>query len=68
VVNYTLTPTGGSTKPAKTGRVRVEVTYDSADQPYASVAAQQDAQDRAAGEAARRIQLELATWLARPGS
>ncbi|HEX5379270.1 MAG TPA: LPS assembly lipoprotein LptE [Phenylobacterium sp.] len=51
---------------AKTGRVRVEVTYDSADQPYASVAAQQDAQDRAAGEAARRIELELAAWLAKP--
>ncbi len=51
---------------AKTGRVRVEITYDSADQPYASVAAQQDAEDRAAGEAARRIQLELATWLAQP--
>jgi LPS-assembly lipoprotein len=51
---------------AKKGQVRVEVTYDSADQPYASVAAQQDAQDRAAGEAARRIELELATWLAMP--
>ena len=50
--------------PAKTGRVRVELTYDSADQPFASVAAQQDAQERAAAEAARRIQLELAAWFA----
>src|SRR4051794_14977346 len=49
---------------AKTGRVRVELTYDSADQPYASVTAAQDAQDRATQEAARRIQLELAAWLA----
>jgi LPS-assembly lipoprotein len=49
---------------AKRGQVRVELTYDSADQPYASIAAQQDAQDRAADEAARRIQLELAVWLA----
>ena len=49
---------------AKRGRVRVEVTYDSADQPYASIAAQQDAQDRAAQETARRIQLEVAAWLA----
>ena len=49
---------------AKRGRVRVELTYDSADQPYASIAAQQDAEDRAAQEAARRIQLELAAWLA----
>jgi len=68
VVDYALTAVSGATKPAKTGKVRVEVTYDSADQPYASVAAQQDAQDRAAGEAARRIQLELATWLAKPGA
>ncbi len=60
---YTLTalPSGA---PAKTGNVRVELTFDSADQPYASVAAQQDVQDRAAQEAARRIQLELAAWLA----
>lgn len=49
---------------AKTGRVRVELTYDSADQPYASITAAQEAQDRATEEAARRIQLELAAWLA----
>jgi LPS-assembly lipoprotein len=49
---------------AKRGRVRITVTYDSADQPYAAVAAQQDAQDRAAEQAAGQIQLELATWLA----
>jgi LPS-assembly lipoprotein len=49
---------------AKRGTVRVELTYDSADQPYAAIAAQQDAEDRAAEEAARRIQLELAAWLA----
>jgi LPS-assembly lipoprotein len=50
--------------PAKQGSVRVELTYDSADQPYASISAQQDAQDRAASEAARRIEMELAVWLA----
>ncbi len=61
---YTLTPSEGTAKP-KVGRVRVEVTYDSADQPYASVAAQQDAQDRATEEAARKIQLELAVWMAK---
>lgn len=49
---------------AKKGRVRVEVTYDSADQPYAAIIAEQDAQDRSAEEAARRIQLEVAAWLA----
>jgi LPS-assembly lipoprotein len=61
--NYQLSslPSGAL---AKRGVVRVELTYDSADQPYASIAAQQDAQERAAEEAARRIQLELAAWLA----
>jgi LPS-assembly lipoprotein len=61
--NYQLSslPSGAL---AKRGVVRVELTYDSADQPYASIAAQQDAQQRAAVEAARRIQLELAAWLA----
>ena len=49
---------------AKQGVVRVELTYDSADQPYASISAQQDAQDRGAQEAARRIEVELAAWLA----
>jgi len=63
---YTLTSVA-SGQTAKTGSVRVELTYDSADQPYASISAQQDAQDRAAMEAARRIQLELAVWFANGG-
>lgn len=66
-VAYALSPTEAG-KDGKTGRVRVEVTYDSADQPYASITAQQDAQDRAAGEAARKIEQELAVWLSRPGA
>jgi LPS-assembly lipoprotein len=63
IANYVLSsvPSGAV---AKRGQVRVELTYDSADQPYAAIAAQQDAQDRAAQEAARRIQLELAVRLA----
>jgi LPS-assembly lipoprotein len=60
---YTLSQLS-SGRMAKTGRVRIELTYDSADQPYASIAAQQEAQDRAAEQAAQRIQLELAVWLA----
>ena len=46
------------------GSAAATVTYDSADQPYASIAAQQDSQERAATEVARRIQLDLAAWLA----
>jgi hypothetical protein len=51
-------------QPAKAGKVQATVTYDSADQPYASIAAEQDGQERAATDAARQIQLELAAWLA----
>ncbi len=61
-VNYTLTTATGA--PARQGRVRSSVTYDSADQPDASIAAEQDGQERAAAEAARQIQLELAVWMA----
>jgi len=46
------------------GHTNAVVTYDSADQPYAAVAAQQDGQERAAAEIARKIQLDLAAWLA----
>lgn len=46
------------------GLTEVSVTYDSADQPYAAIAAQNDGQERAAAEVARKIQLDLATWLA----
>lgn len=63
IANYVVSavPSGAV---AKRGRVRVDLTYDSADQPYAAIMAQQDAQDRAAQEAARQIQIEVAAWLA----
>ena len=48
----------------RSGSTSAAVTYDSADQPYASVSAQQDSQERAAAEVARKIQLDLAAWLA----
>lgn len=47
------------------GTTQTEVTFDRADQPYASIAANQDAQSRAASELARKIQLQLADWIAR---
>ena len=61
-VSYTLTTAGGAS--ARSGRVTSAVTYDSANQPYASIAAEQDGQERAAAKAARQIQIELASWLA----
>ena len=64
--NYTLV-SSASGAPVKSGTARAQVTYDSADQPYASITAQQDAQDRAAAECARKIQVELAAWIATQG-
>jgi LPS-assembly lipoprotein len=48
-------------------RINSEVTYNSVDQPYAAIAGQQDAEARAAADAARRIQIELASWFAGRG-
>lgn len=49
------------------GLVQVNVTYDSADQPYAGIAAELDGQKRAAEQAAERIRLELSSYFASPG-
>lgn len=46
----------------KAGAEPIQVEYDVADQPYAGVAAQQSGQERAAEEAARRIQADLAIY------
>lgn len=51
-------------QPVRTGSAYATATYDSADQPYAAVSAQQDGQERAAAEVARKIQIDLAAWLA----
>ena len=61
--NWTLADTKTG-KPVRTGSTYATATYDSADQPYAAISAQQDGQERAAAEVARKIQLELAAWLA----
>jgi LPS-assembly lipoprotein len=52
--------------PITQGLVQVNVSYDSADQPYAGVAAELDGQKRAAEQAADRIRLELASYFANP--
>lgn len=53
-----------SGKVLKTGDQPVEVSYAAADQPYAGVAAEEDAQKRAAGEAAQRIRIDIASYFA----
>lgn len=62
-VEWKLTDTATGSEVRK-GVATAVVTYDSADQPYAAIAAQQDGQERAAAEVARKIQLDLAAWLA----
>ena len=52
-------------KIAHTGIVNSQVSYDAADAPYAAIAARQDTQERAASDAARKIQLDVAAWMAR---
>ena len=53
-------------KPVHSGEVTTQVSYDAADAPYAGIAARQDGQSRAAADLARRIQLDLAAWMAHP--
>jgi len=51
----------GST--ATQGVSYAEVTFDRADQPYAAISAQQDAEQKVADELARKIQMDLAVWM-----
>ena len=62
-VNYTLKLAGG-TKVLLQGAAPVIVEYDSADPPYAGVAAEQDGENRAANQAAIQIRLALARYFA----
>ncbi|HVY33368.1 MAG TPA: LPS assembly lipoprotein LptE [Caulobacteraceae bacterium] len=48
------------------GEVSVNATYNTANQPYASVADELDAERRAAASAAQRIRLDLAAYFASP--
>ena len=62
-VDYTLTKIVSS-EVVKAGQQKVLITYDAVDAPYAGIAAQQDSQERAAAEAARRIRIDLAEYFA----
>ncbi|MFN7534888.1 MAG: LPS assembly lipoprotein LptE [Brevundimonas sp.] len=60
--DWTLTPAAGGAP--LTGREIVTITYATADQPYAAIAAQQDGEERAAADLARRLRLSLMRALA----
>lgn len=62
-VTYTLTEVATG-KVARTGQVVSVISYDSADQPYAGIAAREDTENRLAQDAATKIELQLAAWLA----
>ena len=64
IVDYTLTSVATG-KPVHTGQVTSQVSYDAADAPYAGIAARQNTQEQVASDAAQRIRLELASWMAR---
>ena len=65
--NYTLTAhydlfAAGGTTPIKSGNVSALSAFNVASSPYATVVAERDAADRAAGDIAERIRTELAVY------
>jgi len=62
-VKYTLTEVATG-KVAHAGQVVSVMSYDSAAQPYAGIAAREDTENRLAEDAATKIELQLAAWLA----
>jgi LPS-assembly lipoprotein len=62
--SYSLTD-AATAKVLYTGQSSAEVSYDSADPPYAGVAANQDGEERAAAQVAIQIRLALARYFER---
>jgi len=62
-VDYTLIRIADG-QTVRAGQEKVLIIYEAVAEPYAGVSAQQDGQERAAAEAARRIRLELAEYFA----
>ena len=62
-IDYTLINIATG-KVAMTGAVTSDVSYDSTVQPYAGIAARQDTQDRLASDAAQKIEVQIAAWMA----
>ncbi len=65
-VDYTLTDIATG-KVVHTGWVVSNLSYDSTNQPYAGIAARTDTQNRLASDAAQKIQLQVAAWMAAHG-
>lgn len=63
VIDYRLTEIATGAV-LHSGAETVLISYDAVDAPYAGIAAQQNSQERAAAEGARRIRLNLAEYFA----
>jgi len=63
VVDYSLVEIATGDQ-LHSGQETVLISYDAVDAPYAGIVAQQNSQERAAAEAARRIRLNLAEYFA----
>jgi LPS-assembly lipoprotein len=63
-VRYNLVAIGTG-KTVYSGNVASQVSYDDSGQAYADIAAAQDADARIAADAARRIEIKIAAWMAR---
>jgi LPS-assembly lipoprotein len=62
-IDYTLTDLATG-QVVHHGKAVSDVSYDAANDPYAGIAARQDSQQRAASDVARKIEIELAAWMA----
>ena len=62
-VAYTLTDLSTG-KTVHAGVVFSNISYDSADQPYAGIAAAEDVQNRLASDAAQKVSVQVGAWLA----
>jgi LPS-assembly lipoprotein len=62
-VVYTLTDLTAH-KDVHTGTIFSNISYDSAAQPYAGIAAAEDVQSRLASDAAQKVEVQVAAWMA----
>ncbi|HEY1426622.1 MAG TPA: LPS assembly lipoprotein LptE [Caulobacteraceae bacterium] len=62
-VSYTLIELATG-RQVHTGVAFSNISYDSAAQPYAGIAAAEDVQDRLASDAAQKVQVQVAAWMA----
>jgi len=63
IATYMLTEVG-SNRMVLRGNRPIHITYDTTDQPYAGIVAQQDGQLRAASQAADQIKTDILAWYA----